>query len=444
MYLKTSNCGQVHTKEGKGHLTQVNRTKEKEEKMEGFCFSVSESTINTLLQTGYQSEPVREALKGTTNIEVMGISVEITWRVSQAPSVSFADIDTSREAFDDDGKPLEFDPNMFVVSAAVGLAVTGQEECEVDIEIIAETMFVNNKDVAFKAAGMFVDKYQSADKAIFKGICQDLISAINTVLGFYGGNIPRLFSMQSLEEQGIYAPYYSLVKQNGTMNLCGTYEQSDGFAIGVIPSGKDFALTVTNKVFKGFLNFQFRAHVDGVPIREEFSKDLGITTGKAVLKILAKDVYCEDIKDGEIFMRLGIDLIADGSVRILFSDPGVSYKCEFTPELLETGATLSMSGNHIHGNLCDFKSFTVLLTPVGEWYEQVIGGLVWVLAEAIVNFVTGLIPSVITIPFDIDLKEAEFTNLELYTMKVNITNLMNTYADNMMTVSGNILARLEG
>ncbi|MBR5712436.1 MAG: hypothetical protein IKX54_02465 [Lachnospiraceae bacterium] len=412
--------------------------------MEGFCFSVSENTINTLLQTGYQSEPVREALKGKTSIEVMEISVEITWRVSQAPSVSFADIDTSREALDDDGNPLVFDPNMFVVSAAVGLAVTGQEECEVDIEIIAETMFVNNKDVAFKAAGMFVDKYQSADKAIFKGICQDLISAINTVLGFYGGHVPMLFSMQSLEKQGIYAPYYSLVKLNGTMNLCGTFEKSDGFAIGTIPPGKDFALTVTNQVFKVFLNVQFQTHIDGKPTREEFTRDLGITTGKAVLKLLAKQVFCEDIKDGEIFMRVGIDLTAEGSVRVAGTNPGISYKCEFTPELLQTGATLSMNGNHIHGNLCDFKSFTVLLTPAGEWYEQLLGGLVWVLAEAIVNFVTGLIPSVITIPFDIDIKEAEFTNLELYTMKVNITNLMNTYADNMMTVSGNILARLEG
>ena len=79
-----------------------------------------------------------------------------------------------------------------------------------------------------------------------------------------------------------------------------------------------------------------------------------------------------------------------------------------------------------------------MLTPTGSLISKIESGVLWALSEAVTNFITGIIPSVINIPFDVDIPAIDIKVLDTVKLRIIPTDLGNHSVSDSMAVEGSI------
>lgn len=415
--------------------------------MKSFCISLSENALNKLLAKAYEANEVQTKLKGDTTVDIGG-PVEIDWCVSDKPSVSFQDIDSSRKGWSSENKDLEFTPDMFTINAPVILKTEDQShkrsESTLPLEIVAVALLADNA-VSFKVVGLMVDNpsYSGNDKGLLKGLCTTLVNAINDVLGFKeGAPAPHIFTLEFLNSLGVVANNQGLQKSNGKIDVWGNSDNRnpyEGYA-----SNKDFSVIISNDLLKDVLNKNFQAHMSechgSTDIDETYKASfLGHFGVRATITAGARNIICESVDGNDLEMGLSPDMNFDGTVVLFGADAGkIGYDYSFNPDPISCQAEIDFSGTKIHCELCNFKSFGVLLTPTGSLISKIESGVLWALSEAVTNFITGIIPSVINIPFDVDIPAIDIKVLDTVKLRIIPTDLGNHSVSDSMAVEGSI------
>ena len=229
--------------------------------MKSFCISLNESSLNKVFAAAYANDAVRQKLTGSEKITIGEEAVNVNWNVNGTPTVSFKDIDGSREALDADGNKLSFNGDMFTISAPVALKADDSDGSNLPLVIVA-IAYLENNAVSFKIVGLMIDdpSYTPFDRGILKGICPDLIKSINTVLGFKDASSkPHIFTLDFLKNLGVTAPCQGLQKSNGKIDVWGN--SANGNPYPNASTDKDYSVIISNELLVDVLNKNFQAHI---------------------------------------------------------------------------------------------------------------------------------------------------------------------------------------
>lgn len=410
--------------------------------MKSFCISLSENALNKLLAKAYEATEVQEKLKGETTVDFGG-PVVIDWCVSGNPFVSFQDIDSSRKGWSAENDDLKFTPEMFTIIAPVILKTNG-DESTLPIEIVAVPSLADNA-VSFKVVGVMVDNpdYSGNDKGLLKGLCPTLVNAINEVLGFKDGDTkPHIFTLDFLNKLGIVANNQGLQKSNGKIDVWGNNDDNNAYE--GYSSDKDFSVIISNELLVDVLNKNFQAHMGechgSKDIDETYKAGLlGHFGVRATVEAGARNIICESINGNNLEMGLSPNLNFNGTVVLFGADAGkIGYDYSFNPDPIPCMAEISFSGTNIHCELGHFSSFGVLLTPTGDLLSKIESSVLWALSEAITNFVTGIVPSVINIPYDTTIPSIDIKVLDTVHLTIIPIDLGNHSIGESMAVDGQI------
>ena len=408
--------------------------------MDGFSFSITESAINKLLNAGFECPEVRTALMNTTQIDVANAQVEIRWEACRAPQASFADLSDDINALDEDGNKITVDNEMFVISAGARLTASGWDPSEITVNVIAKAMLVENA-VSFKAVGLeLLKEYRAFDRAIMKGICTQLLTEINVVLGFSEGKTPQIFNLDYLREIGIRLGATGITKINGLFAIWGS--DTPGVIpvqVQAPPEGKDVAFFLTPVAYADFLMTNFNKHKGECHTTKHL--EAGSKAAGAIMDahIAVKDIQINSFDNGVWRMGLSPDMNLDGDIYFLWLKIGeLGYDYSFNPDPIKARVDFSAQNNVVSVRLSDFESFTVLLTPTGSAIAKIDSGILWILAESITNFVTGCIPYVLDIPFSFGIPNIPVSVPGLYSLRIDLTNLSTLYWGGLEVACGDI------
>ncbi len=420
--------------------------------MSDFCISINGSAINKIVNTAFQNEKIQARLKGTETIDLGGATTKVAWEITSTPAVDLKDIDPQTEVISGDGTPLTIHGDLFQISSKLKMMLDDKPEStsELPFTVVVSAALIG-KNVSFKVEGIMVSLYSGLDKMVVKLIAPKLVQSINETLGFKpGSEPPHIFSLRFLESIGVTADRYDIGKYNCRINIWGTIGR-DNPLTGKIPNdGKDIALILSPAMQKIIMEANFSKAEGTCSVDQEIDKTtkvgfLGHFGVRAKVHVAVDKLICKEVKNNTICMALKPKFSFSGEAVLFGADIGaVEYDCSLNPEFIGTNVDIEMKGKDIHCELNHFESFTVLLTPTGKWYKQVSSGILWPLSEAIINFITGVIPSVITVPFSIQVPDVNVKLLDSCNMNLQISDLSNDYSDNEMIVQANIATKIEG
>ena len=310
--------------------------------MEGYCIWFTENALNKLLVTGFQSQELRQELKGETSITIAGTSVDVSWEVMQAPTVDFGDIDQSKETLNEAGEPLAIEPNMFVISAMVSISVKDDKAIPVPLVLVANPFINPDRSVAFRMVGLQMhDIYTEDDKVIIRGVCPNLLAAINAALGFGEGKSPRVISLTFLTELGIsLGPEYGIVRFPRQIGIWG----SDGFKdmATTIPTGKDIGVVMTDGLCAVIFSNQLKKY-NGWRYNIDTSVDCGIVTeyGEGFLGV--QEISCCGVSGNSARIKIApVCKIALTNHSPFI--PDFHFEVAFEPMPLQATAAFTISG----------------------------------------------------------------------------------------------------
>ena len=414
--------------------------------MKSFCITLTEKSLNKVFAAAYDNNVIKQKLAGSEKITIGEEAVNVNWNVAEAPTVSFADIAAGREALDAEGDPLKFTADMFTIFAHVDLKTDNSDPSNIPLEIVA-VAYLEGNAVAFKIVGMMVDdsSYSPFDRGILKGICPDLIKSINLVLGFKDASSkPHIFTLDFLRDLGVTAPNQGLQKTNGKIDVWGSVNNSNPYPNA--STSKDYSVIISNDLLVDVLNINFQKHINECRTSKDFDETasagiLGHFGVRAHVDASARNAVCRGVEGNNLRMGLSPNLTFTGKVVLFGANMGsIGYDYSFNPDPIPCKANVNFSDNKIHCELRDFDNFGVLLTPTGDAFTKIESSLVWALSEAITNFVTGIIPSVITIPFDVYIPTVEVGLIDNVNLKMNFNSLSNNSTGDAMSFDGQINA----
>ena len=414
--------------------------------MKSFCISLNESSLNKVFAAAYANDTVRQKLTGNEKISIGEEVINVNWNVNGKPTVCFKDIDDSREAFDADGNKLSFNGDMFTVSAPIALKAEESDGSNLPLEIVA-IAYLENNAVSFKIVGLMIDdkSYTAFDRGILKGICPDLITSINNVLGFKDASSkPHIFTLNFLKNLGITAPCQGLQKSSGKIDIWGSSNNNNPYPNA--STDKDYSVIISNELLVDVLNKNFQAHISECHCSKDFDKTasagfLGHFGVKAHVDAAARNAVCRGVDGNNLKMGLSPKLNFSGKVILVGTPAGsLGYDYSFNPDPIPCKANIKFNNNLIHCELNDFDRFGVLLTPTGSVITKIESGLLWALSEAITNFITGIIPSVINIPFDINIPAVDIDLIDNVLLKMNFGSLSTHFDGGSMSVDGQVTA----
>ena len=371
--------------------------------MEGYCIWFKESAVNKLLSTGYQSKKVKEALKGDASITVAGAQVDVTWEVSKEPSVSFYDIDNLQEVLDENGEPLTIEANMFAVMAAVNLAVQGKKGSELPITLVSNPFLNPDQSVAFKMVGLLIDSsLEALDKAILRGICVNMLEAINKALGFSGEETPSVITLQFLRDLGLDFPDMGIKRDKGLLGVWARDGEGDLWT--VIPDALDVGLVITDGAYSKVLTQQFRkAMCDGSVYGHRFTYENWLADVHGALEYSIRDVVCDSARDD--IVELSVDPRIDFSADSKILPAAISYDCETDPNPIHAEGLAKVQGDAFSGVIDEFKSFKISLKCRGGGFSKIEEALLKGAIEYFANKIIDLMRSELKIPFNVPIPE---------------------------------------
>ena len=222
--------------------------------MSGFCFCVGENAIKKLLDTGFQSKQVADVLHGQVEVKVGVKTVKLDWEVTDAPVVGFGDLAPETEAWDENGNNLTFVNSMFIIQAGVRLSVEGGTPSNIIVDVVALPQVINNI-VCFAAVGIVNrSDYASLDRGLLKGIVKLLLGSINKVLGFDGGAVPEILSLDKIGALGVPVSDPMFVKKGQRMFLV-TGAGGDQSIVDAIPNtGKDVSIALASDAITSLMD----------------------------------------------------------------------------------------------------------------------------------------------------------------------------------------------
>ena len=330
--------------------------------MEGYLAGFKDTALNKILSAGYQSKEVRAKLHGDKVINFMGAQVDILWDVSKEPVANFYDIDPRWPPMDESGQPLVLNDNMFFIETAIKLSVNGEqaEPTELPMAFIASPLLNTDGSVAFKIVGLQVDgSYTDTDKVIIRGLCGDIIGAINTALGFDAGNTPSIISFAFLKDLGLDYTPAGIRNRNGTMEVWA----GDGtdFMFANIPEDKDLALIVTDNAYAKIITQYLEKNRSPIWTGKKFKYDYGGLVGevKGSFCYRVSRLWCERVDDEIVYIRANTDAKLGVSVWLGSYD----YDAYTNPSDLQTSAIVRLEDGCLKGRTEEMDSFTVSLTP---------------------------------------------------------------------------------
>lgn len=414
--------------------------------MESFCITLTERSLNKVFAAAYDNDVIRQKLAGSEKITIGEEVVTVNWNVSGAPVVSFADIANDREALNADGDRLLFTADMFTITSPIAMKTDKSEPSIIPLEIVA-VAYLEDNAVTFKVVGLMIDdsSYSALDRCILKGICPDLIKSINLVLGFKDASSkPHIFTLDFLKDLGVTAPKQGLQKTNGKIDVWGSEDNSNPYPNA--STLEDYSVIISNDLLVDVLNINFKKHINESRTSKDFNETasasiLGHFGVRAHVDVSAKNAICKSVEGNDLEMGLSPNLTFTGNVILFGANIGsIGYDYSFNPDPIPCKANVDFSENKIHCELRDFDNFGVLLTPTGDAFTKIESGLVWALSEAITNFVTGIIPSVITIPFDVYIPTVEIRLIDNINLKMNFDSLSNNSTGDAMSFDGQVNA----
>lgn len=413
--------------------------------MDGFCVSISEGAVTSILQKGYESGKIRDVLHGKVPIQLAGVEVNVTWKVIEAPSVSFADIDEKTEVIGKDGNPVQIKNSMFTIFAQMNLTVDDNPGSDLPLAIVADTYISGIDKASFEAVGLTVlSEYQSADVQIIKLLAGKILDAINTAFGFEPGKTPAALNLAYLREFGICSSKLGVLKQDNVMGVWGSAGDTPPVKPRRIPNGRGIALEVTNDMFARTVTALFVRYKDSCTYDEKDSVDLGITTGKYHLHAGAKGVHCTGIS-GDTF-NLSVDPYASLEVACttIVGDVGIDYDVVFIPKSVDAKAKIKIDGNTISGGVDTYGTFIVDIKPTGNVAEIVLSSILKAIAGALPMIIGTAVCHNITIPFEQKIKDGELDAGTFCSLKLKLADMLLTNDSDSQIIAANIVVDLEG
>ncbi len=375
--------------------------------MEGYCIWFKESAVNKLLSTGYQSDAVKAALQGTATIAVAGAPVDIKWVVSKEPSVSFRDIDTSLEVLDETGNPLAIEPEMFTVTAAVTLSTNEQTGTDAGSEIpitLVSKPELQGQSVDFRMVGLLMDSsYKPSDRAILKGVCQDLLGAINKALGFDTGNTPSVIDLGFLKGLGLDFPNTGITRVSGKIGVWSRDE--DGDLTTVIPDDMDVGFVITDGAYSQVLTQQFRGQMtdgrSGYGHHFTYSTFLGDIHGSVVYSI--NNVECVSALDDILDVAVDPSIECSADAKFLIS--AVAFDCKVSPDPIHARGLATVYDGIFSGTLDEFSPFSLSMKGKGGGFSAIEEALIKKAVEYFANKTIDAMRGELKIPFSVQIPQ---------------------------------------
>lgn len=399
--------------------------------MEGYCIWFTENALNKLLDSGFQSKELREELKGETSITIAGTSVDVFWEVTQAPSADFGDIDQSKETMNEAGEPLAIESNMFVISATASLGVKDGNASELPLVLVANPFINPDRSVAFRMVGLQMhDSYTGSDKAIIRGVCPNLLAAINAALGFGEGKSPRVISLTFLTELGIsLGPEYGIVRFPRQIGIWG----SDGFKdmATAIPDGEDIGVVMTGGLCETVITNQFKKYV-GWTYNINTSVDCGIVTEYATGNLIVQNISCNAVKGNEALIGISPTLSLAITNKSPFI-PDFHFDIVFKPLPIQAVTRFAIGGSKISIAIEDIEHFEVELKGKDSGILGLYEELVKKISSYFSDYITNKIREECHFRADIMIPDTTIST-GIASLNASLTDYQGTSSDNLQYI----------
>ena len=337
--------------------------------MDGYCIWLSENALSKLLRALYQNESFRKKLQGETTVKILQTEVHVSWTVSQAPTVSFADINQQRETLNEAGEKLEIEENMFTLSATVALTVKEDGDNEIPLILVAKPLIEDAHIVSIKMVGLQMDdSYTEADKAIIRGICPELLGSINSAIGFKEGKTPVFFDLDSFRSHGV--PKTSKTEISRKFGKLGVWEtDGSGDYDSAIPAGdNDFGVSVTQNWTYAIVTNELRRRFSDFTDKESFSVEFFIWKFDVSAKTSVLDIWCEGVGPNTLLVRVNPIIRVDVSKAFLVGDS--EYLVRIVQGAISTGAMYEIQDGKLVGEKGGYSPFDISVECVKKCCES--------------------------------------------------------------------------
>lgn len=407
--------------------------------MDGYCISIGAGAVNSILEKGFGIPEIREQLKGNVTILMGEKPIDVEWEVTEAPTVSFADLESGATCISKDGAPITFESTMFTITSIMKLAVSGKEGSTLPLTIVSDTFFSGEDKASFKAVGLvMLESYSENDRTILGLMCEDLIEAVNTALGFDGSKIPVALNYSYLRSYGIWSNKPGIQRVNNVLGIWGSSEEGQAVAPMALPDNVGIALAVTYGMFTGTVNALFNQYKADCVYDDKDSIDLGITTAKYHIHAAVNNVACIATDSTSYQLLVDPNASVSAGITTFLGDVGINYKTEFSPDPIGAIAQLKIINNSLAGAVATYGGFTVDLKPQGNIIEWLSSEVLKLLTGTLCDKVATAYCQHITLPFQHPIPDGSIEVGELYSLKMKLKDLALNDGGGVKIITGNI------